>query len=283
MPEKFTIRTMSAEEVGSVAVAWAGAEGWNPCECDAACYYAADNGGFFVGELDGEPIAAISAVRYEGFGFLGFYIVAPSFRGQGYGIQLWRRAMEYLEGCVTGLDGVVAQQENYRRSGFALAYNNIRYQGSVNNLGSYSHPEVVDLGSVPFDTLLQYEADFFPASREAFLRCWVTQPGSVALGYIGDGELRGYIVARKCTDGYKIAPLFADTPEIAEALLRSALSKLPEGASWFIDIPEPNREAQKFTELFSLTESFRTARMYRGEAPNLPVERIYSVTSFEIG
>ena len=32
---------------------------------------------------------------------------------------------------VIGLDGVVAQQENYRKSGFELAYANIRYGGTV--------------------------------------------------------------------------------------------------------------------------------------------------------
>ena len=32
---------------------------------------------------------------------------------------------------VVGLDGVVAQQQNYRKSGFALAYANIRYGGTV--------------------------------------------------------------------------------------------------------------------------------------------------------
>ena len=30
-----------------------------------------------------------------------------------------------------GLDGVVAQQANYRKSGFALAYANIRYGGTI--------------------------------------------------------------------------------------------------------------------------------------------------------
>ena len=30
-----------------------------------------------------------------------------------------------------GLDGVVGQQENYRKSGFQLAYANVRYGGTV--------------------------------------------------------------------------------------------------------------------------------------------------------
>ena len=37
--------------------------------------------------------------------------------------------MAQLTGCVVGLDGVVAQQDNYRRSGFDLAWHNTRFQG----------------------------------------------------------------------------------------------------------------------------------------------------------
>ena len=42
-----------------------------------------------------EEAAAISAVAYDSlFGFMGFYIVAPEFRGKGYGVRIWRAALE---------------------------------------------------------------------------------------------------------------------------------------------------------------------------------------------
>src|SRR5690606_16283758 len=124
----YSIRCMTRPEV-DLCVEWAAAEGWNPGLHDAAPFHAADSEGFLVGMLDGEPIGSISAVRYGGhFGFIGFYIVAPAWRQQGYGLQLWHAAMQHLQGRLIGLDGVVAQQDNYRKSGFALAYNNIRFQ-----------------------------------------------------------------------------------------------------------------------------------------------------------
>ena len=39
---------------------WAAAEGWNPGLGDAACFYAIDPNGFFMGVLDGRPIARVS-------------------------------------------------------------------------------------------------------------------------------------------------------------------------------------------------------------------------------
>jgi len=88
-------------------------EGWNPGIHDGEAFRGADPEGFLIGEIDGKPIGSVSAVRYrERFGFLGFYIVKPEWRGQGYGIQLWRAGLDHLQGRVLGLDGVIAQIDN---------------------------------------------------------------------------------------------------------------------------------------------------------------------------
>ena len=77
--QKYLIRTMTAAEI-ALAVDWAAAEGWNPGHQDADCFYQGDRQGFFVGLLDGEPIATISAVKYnEEFGFIGALAVLAGF------------------------------------------------------------------------------------------------------------------------------------------------------------------------------------------------------------
>ena len=127
MSETMQIRNVAAQEMQLLAN-WAAAEGWNPGLHDAECFFAADPQGFFIGEVAGSPVGCISAVAYgQEFGFIGFYIVRPEFRGKGYGIQLWQAAMRYLGPRNIGLDGVVAQQANYQQSGFRLAYRNIRF------------------------------------------------------------------------------------------------------------------------------------------------------------
>src|ERR1700754_624217 len=116
--DDFTVRPMRLDEVEH-AIQWAQQEGWNPGLHDAACFRAADPDGFFIGTLRDEPVGSISAVRYgEHFGFIGLYIVKPEFRGEGFGFRIWQHAMAYLAGRNIGLDGVVAQQDNYRQSGF---------------------------------------------------------------------------------------------------------------------------------------------------------------------
>jgi CheY-like chemotaxis protein len=280
--KNYVIRTMSRAEV-NLAVDWAAAEGWNPGLYDADCFYAADLRGFLVGELDGEPIASISVVKYGGaFGFLGFYIVKPEHRGKGYGIQIWKEGMKYLSGRNIGLDGVLAQQENYKKSGFKLAYRNIRYEG-ISGGETIKYPNIVSLSQITFDMLAQYDQKFFPDDRKKFLKAWVSQSGSITLGALSDEKLSGYGMIRACRAGYKIGPLFADTPEYAEAIFNSLKSSVAPGMPIYLDVPEVNLAALALTEKYGMKLVFETARMYTGDFPDLPLNKIFGVTTFELG
>lgn len=278
----FQIRPMTRDELG-FAIDAAGAEGWNPGLHDQECFFATDPEGFLVGRLGERPVGCISAISYEGrFGFLGFYIVLPEFRGRGYGIQLWRAAMARLAGHNVGLDGVVDQQPNYVKSGFRLAYRNIRYQWRARP-ASAPTPRLVPLAQLPFHQLSRYDRGCFPAPREPFLRPWIAMPGTIALGLVDQGTIRGYGVLRPCRQGYKIGPLFADGPEIAEELLQGLTREVEGPGEVFLDVPEVNPRARELAERHGMVKVFETARMYTGEDPPIPLERIYGVTTFELG
>ena len=278
----YTIRTMTRQEI-NIAIDWAAEEGWNPGLHDADCFYAADPGGFLVGLLGDEPIATISVVKFgNSFGFLGFYIVKPEYRGKGYGIKIWNAGLASLSGRTIGLDGVVAQQDNYKKSGFALAYSNVRYQGT----GGGNFPAdsgIVPLSALAFEDICAYDQPFFPDNRRAFLRCWIDQPQSAALGILRNNKVAGYGVLRKCRTGFKVGPLFADSPECAEQLFLALKSHAPEGAPVFLDIPAVNAAAVDLVNRHNMIVSFETARMYAGQSPDLPISRLFGVTTFELG
>jgi ribosomal protein S18 acetylase RimI-like enzyme len=286
IPEQFAIRAMSADDL-ALALDWAAREGWNPGLHDAVPFRAADPEGFLMGVLAGEPVAAISAVRYgAGFGFIGFYIVRPDRRGRGYGLALWQAALARLRGRVVGLDGVIAQQDNYRRSGFELAYRNMRFEGAAEHAQADlpdAATTLVPLREIPAASLLAYDRAFFPEPRADFLNAWIAQPGTVALGTVQEGRLSGYGAARPCRVGWKIGPLCADSPELAEALLSALLARIPAGAPFFLDIPACNAAAWALVARRGMRMAFETARMYLGPEPDLDLERTYGITSFELG
>jgi hypothetical protein len=280
--EGYRCRTMTRDEV-ALAIAWAADEGWNPGLHDAESFRTADPAGFFVGEWHGEPVASISVVKYGAtFAFLGLYIVVPELRGRGLGYALWQHGMASAPGRQVGLDGVVAQQPNYRKSGFALAWRNVRYEGR--GLGRTARPgSVVPLEGLPFDAIESYDAPFFPAPRTAFLRAWIAQPDASALGWVEDGELRGYGVIRRCRSGWKIGPLLADSEAIAEGLFEALAGQASAEEPVFLDLPEPHAAALALARRYEMRSVFETARMYTGDAPALPMQRVYGVTTFELG
>ncbi len=88
MATPFTVRPMRREEIG-FAIDLADAEGWNPGLHDGAAFWAADPHGFLVAEHGGEPVGCVSAVSYaQRFGFIGLFIGAKAWRGQGVGSLL---------------------------------------------------------------------------------------------------------------------------------------------------------------------------------------------------
>ncbi len=279
----FTIRTMDRAEV-DLAVDWAAAEGWNPGLDDAASFFAADPQGFLIGLEDGEPVGCISAVRYgPDYGFIGFYIVKPAWRGRGLGIRLWDAAIKRLAERTVGLDGVLAQQGNYQKSGFALSYRNIRYAGIFDQrLRQPRSPNIVPVSEVNKTEIAAYDTNLFFTARPDFLQAWLNQPSATALAYRVNEQLTGYGVVRKCRLGYKIGPLFADSAEIGQELL-VALAEYAQGEQLFFDVPEVNSDAVALAESFAIRRVFETARMYKGPAPQLDTGRIFGVTTFELG
>ncbi|MGA7816675.1 GNAT family N-acetyltransferase [Caballeronia sp.] len=274
------IRTMTSADV-AIALAWAEAEGWNPGRHDAECFYAADPNGFFIGEVGALPVACLSAVAYDNaFGFIGLYIVKPEWRGKGLGMQLWQHGLGYLADRNIGLDGVVAQQGNYRRSGFQFAYRNVQYCGVGQ---SCPHSKgVVRASDVPIEQLAAYDRRYFPAERHPFLRRWIAQPDSLAVVALAAGKIRGFGVVRACCVGHKIGPLFANDAQVA-ANLFDALSAAVAGQPLFIDVPELNAAALQLAERHGMSSVFETARMYTQAQPGIDLQGVFGVTTFELG
>jgi predicted N-acetyltransferase YhbS len=281
--KSYNIRNMTRSEVEHIAIEWAGEESWNPGLHDADCFYAADPSSFFIGTIEGEPVSCISVVKYEhSFAFLGFYIVKDKYRGKGLGIKIWNAAIKNLSSYNIGLDGVIDQQSNYRKSGFEFAYNNIRYEGLAkpNNFKPYN---IVELSKVPFMDLFDYDSKLFPAPRYNFLQNWLKQPESHGLVYLKNGKIYGYGLLRKCKIGYKIGPLFADNYEIAENIFLALNNTMLPSTAIFLDTPEVNLYAMKLAKNYGMQKVFETARMYTKKQPAIDLNKIFGVSSFELG
>lgn len=273
------IRTMRADEV-AMAVDWAAAEGWNPGLADAQCFARAAPEGFLIGELEGNPAAVISVVNYDDhFSFMGFFIVRPQFRGRGLGLQIWQAALNRTGARIIGLDGVVAQQDNYRKSGFELSDNNVRYGGVPAWRGVEG--DTVPLADVPFEMIVASDAAVFPTERPAFWKAWLEPAAHKGRALIRKGRPAAWGVIRPCRKGRKVGPLVADDLRAADAVLSALVGD--EGGEIFVDVPACNKDAVALAVGYGLTPVFETARMYTGPVKPIAIERVFGVTSFELG
>ena len=285
LTEKIKIRRMKQYEV-SIALKWAKLEGWNPGLNDAELFYKADPNGFFCGTVEGHVeghiVAVGSAVKYDSsFAFCGLYIVHPEFRDKGYGMALTKARLFYARGCNIGIDGVLENVHLYENIGYKKYYENARFQ-FTGALRDEMNASILNINRVSFEQIKQYDSQCFPATRDNFLQAWINQDNSFSLVWLEDDQVKGYVVCRECHEGFKIAPLYADNLMIAEQLLMACEWGL-DGKTLIIDMPEINRDTKKLIDVFKMKQVFATARMYNKELPELNYNKIFGVTSFELG
>lgn len=277
---KYEIRNMTRKDL-DIAIEWAAQEGWNPGLKDADCFYQTDPDGFFIGQLNGEPVATISAVKYNNeFGFVGFYIVKKEFRGQGYGHKIWQAASHHIKNVCTGLDGVVAQQESYESDGYIKAFNQFRFEEQ--DVRGARDNEILDIKDIPFEKILEYDNNIIKYNRKTFLKCWLNMEGTYACGIMRNDKVAGYGLIRACRNGYKIGPLFADDFIIAEKIYL-ALADYATGNTVYLDVPEANKIGFELAKKHVRKYVFETARMYKNGFLNQETDKIFGVTTFELG
>lgn len=267
----------------SRALEWANSEGWNPGLHDATTFFQIDPAGFWLAQLDDKPVASISAAQWnDDFAFIGLYIVVPEERGKGYGWQLWQHVLQTHQGKCLALDGVVAQQANYVKSGFQLAHRSLRWSGHAGQFTGKS-PQVVPLHQLDRNEVIRLDCAVSPADRPQYIKAWLEQPDTRSWGIASHGSVDALAVARPCQTGWKIGPLVAKTPEQARELLHACCTGLASDTPVFVDAPEPNRAAQELLGGAGFTVNFECARMYTRAVRQHRLDWLYGVTSFELG
>lgn len=268
-----SIRNLVLPEIATL-LDWAAAEGWNPGLDDAVAFRAADPSGFFGAFVDERMVAGISAVAYDAhFGFIGLYICHPDWRGQGHGKAVWDAGMAYLGARSIGLDGVPEQQANYAAMGFVPAYETIRMNGTLTSDQTADH----QIGPVAtLEDIRDLDRECYPARRDDFLKAWLAPPNRSVV-HRGGGGVDGYAVLRPCRSGAKIGPLFAQDMSVAIDLLATLSGSVQ------IDVPAAQTDWLEALAARGFEAGLRTARMYRGAFPTVRLDRVFGVSSLELG
>jgi len=169
---------------------WARQERFAPGSGDVAIYRHTDRQGIWVGWLGSERIGCITGVRYNAaYGFLGLYLVRPTWRGRGYGLQLWEHALEHLADlpCV-GLEAAPDRVDDYARWGFAPASPTTRWQGisdgTIPTPAAAGDWQLLEGEAIPERAVQCFDAQREPSPRPHFLSQWLHHPAGTVLALI---------------------------------------------------------------------------------------------------
>ena len=267
-------------------VKWAELEGWDPGLHDADVYWATDPDGFYGYFQDEELIAGGSIISYDGdFGFMGFFIVKPEFRSLGIGRKLWYQRRDTLlsrlnTGASIGMDGVVEMQPFYEKGGFKTAFRDVRYEKM--GMEFKVNKNISSIKEKDLNSILKYDKQYFGYSRSQFLKPWLNLPDNKTFKYLKNDELLGFAIVRKTLVGNKVGPLFADNENVAEELYKACLNSVIS-EKLYLDIPIINKGAKNLIKKYGATYVFECARMYYGSTPTIDMNKVFGITSFELG
>ena len=211
-----------------ILIHWARQEGWNPGPHDANVFWHTDPEAFYGYFHNGKLIAGGAVVSYNKlFGFMGLFIVKPSYRSSGIGRELWYRRRDILlsrlnAGASIGMDGVLAMQPFYKKGGFEIAFRDERHERKGEQIEVNKNISAIE--EKDFDAVLSYDTQCFGCPRPQFLIPWLKQENATTFKYTTGQELNGFAIIRKAYDGYKVCPLFADNIEVAEKLYQACLN-----------------------------------------------------------
>ena len=296
-------KVSSADEMRSTLTEFEIMEGIMPALDDHQLFYNTDPDGFYIGQLDGKTISSISLVKYgDSFAFLGIYIVLKEHRGKGYGLALFKHAMESIPPtCNVALDALLEKTHLYRKWGFVEAFVNRRVQvdntTAATKLESFVPPSDVTVerveqaNQVVYKKLTVYDTGVFGAPHHLFLRGLVDGPNTITLVAFNQiGGIIGFVAVRKTIsveEGWKIAPLFADDGQIARALLKAAFKEMikiaPDRKVAIFELSISTPEACVLADELNATPLVDLSRMFTKGQLNFTKEKVFSFSSPELG
>uniref|UniRef100_A0A1I7U0E3 N-acetyltransferase domain-containing protein n=1 Tax=Caenorhabditis tropicalis TaxID=1561998 RepID=A0A1I7U0E3_9PELO len=172
--------------------------------------------------------------EYEKICFLGFFLLAPQYRGKGIGSVIWDIAMSRMPADhVLGLRGVPSMVDKYRKKctpviGATLENYKMKvaeYHASMEKLSGDYFKMVSHLTPPEWTQLVKYDSNVNGRNRKEFLEFYYKLPFVFGIVlFDGHHNVIAHISAVNTSHReeniFKVAPLYADSPSIAMSALR---------------------------------------------------------------
>jgi len=278
---------------------------WEMCAQDFLVYqrcYQEDS--FWAAENDrGETVGFISSVKHGAEdGFIGCYVVRKDYRGNGMGRMLFDKALTYLDGRNIALCSEPFMYAKYTKNGFGIVsdYGLGVSSGSVNPILL----EAADYITVPNVQLLEPVELSESAMRSVFLYDQATagrdrhqwckhhllnnaSDSLVAVDQQDSHRIRGYATVCDIGDNrLKIGPVYADTDEIARALVFNLLAEYEEEVAQYdlrmFCMCRSARRQHFLTDALGLEIPWEMKHLFTKRLPQFDREKVYCLADVDV-
>lgn len=299
------IRNMAFPELNKIRESWLVNEGWPAVKHGLPATYSLDPDGFYCLEKEQETIASISFVAYPEIkmAYVGFYVVPPTYRGQGYGKTIFKMAESFTTAnrdiTTIGLNCHNSMSAMYNKWGFrtvtvddiwkltATDESPVKKSKNllVNNIASSRHEAMLD-------ALVNYDASVFGTKRFDFLYKFINKPETITAIYTDGEVIKGYgIISSRLPakaephNSYRIGPLYANDLDIARSLLQQLVESinLKSQESVFLETPGNNPASEKMLTMFEFQKIASMDKMYKGTEPKFDTKKMFCYTSLATG
>ncbi|XP_077978967.1 holothin acyltransferase-like [Glandiceps talaboti] len=251
--------------------------------------------GFYLAEIDDEIVGTAYTINHtDSLAFQSLAITKEEYRNRGIYRSLFFKCMEYNGKRNIGGNAVGEKRsQGLIRQGFTkIDFEIIEMRGMVNrskltrlNNCMPTDTKILPMGDISFESLVTYDAKINPFRRAEFLKMWCI--GNDTLNFAamkqdekGNRSIVGYINTHKLVHGFAVLPLYADDTIIAESLLFTLLSNLPDNVQICMNVPVPNQSALDLVKKYSIdVEMYKLIRQYSKQVIPVPCNKIYSILS----
>ncbi len=230
-------------------------------------------GCFTARDREGTPCGYVTSLRHERSGWIGNLIVDEQSRGRGVGAALFNRALGALRSAGVSTCWLTASPSGkslYEKQGFVTIDTIIRWCGT----GRQRHVAPRPTRDNPEATLPHGGID---------LMAWGDRRNRLLQEVVGRGVLLreddGFLVVQPGAAACQFGPFAALDYGSASRLFDTALSTVPRGGRFCMDVPHSNRAAARMLQRRGALVAGSAELMYAGARPAYRGEYLYGLAT----
>ncbi|XP_046365629.1 uncharacterized protein LOC124141641 [Haliotis rufescens] len=286
---KYSVRKATRADVAAIKNL-TDMEKWDIPKSFMYCMFDMDSRAWFVAESDSGEILACRALAFHNEKTVagGIYLVRKDLRGKGIGRDVNLQSLKAVGDANIVISATFVNL--YDTHGFTFYYDVHQKRG----------PAEVILGAIPdavlssdiiivhfegsmFTELKAYDENVCESERDYFFKNWIINHAKyILIARSHAGGVVGYGCLGVTEYSNEIAPLYADSDNIALALLKGILQLLNPKKIVDMFIISENRAMMEIVDKVPLTNMFTVHKMYTKMRVPHTLERLYSLSASEL-